>query len=654
MGQGSSTNNKQQQQLQKNDSVEQVESVEPNEDDDMSRIGSLKKNKWLRQKPNDEKPKKSKKNDKKKKKKDDQDEVSSATCISEPDRTSLRHSRIELHLEECQPAPDEDDAISLSSCGEDLQKNLKDIESEERPSLLNCDYSSSSVTASPGESLSSGQDSGFARGNTIHSVSSEEEHTETNHQDKKNSSTIGTKLITPTVEVTEKCQDYIEKSYPFNSCSPTDTPANSIVENQTKDSRDDSPTVSNLSQENICDAISSSTVPKPKLETQSSLTETPKIVSQTEVMKDTDLVTGMVKELVDETLESAVEYLTHEYKRKNNKPEFNEANQQESISEDNQIEEKTDKELYLSEVTKTSETEEKSKEVNETHMTVSDTLPEPFQDKVSGEGIDNKEAVALNFIENTEVNTTTEEDVIVTNKDVTDSLNQELGAEDISLEIASSTDPVNVNNVETIEKSGGFEELSYSLKVTSEHLEVSQTEKPEDESEKDDANEVETLQNCNTIDSNSSQLSTQFASNEENSMKFELSENKSSKPEILVETNQTVETKTICPSDMLTATSLDAEDSGANNSDGNLPSFSSDLNDASMTENSQMLNEPSSSELSTPEIITANEFHNNCTDSSSGSAASPQQPKDSKETVEQTPSNSTQPIPDNTTGAVFV
>lgn len=25
----------------------------------------------------------------------------------------------ELHLEECQPAPDEDDAISLSSCGGD-------------------------------------------------------------------------------------------------------------------------------------------------------------------------------------------------------------------------------------------------------------------------------------------------------------------------------------------------------------------------------------------------------------------------------------------------------------------------------------------------------------------------------------------------------
>lgn len=501
---------------------------------------------------------------------------------------------------------------SSNFISEDLQKNLKDIESEERPSLLNCDYSSSSVTASPGESLSSGQDSGFARGNTIHSVSSEEEHTETNHQDKKNSSTIGTQLITPTVEVTEKCQDYIEKSYPFNSCSPTDTPANSVVENQTKDSRDDSPTVSNLSQENICDAISSSTVPKPKLETQSSITETPKIASQTEVMNDTDLVTGMVKELVDETLESAVEYLTHEYKKKNNKLESNEANQQESISEENQIEEQTDKELYLSEVTETSETEEKSKEVNETHMTVSDTLPEPFQDKVSGEEIDNKEAVVLNFIEKTEVNATTKEDVIVTNKDVTDSLNQELAAEDISLETASSTDPVNVNNVETIEKSGEFEELSYSLKVTSEHLEGSQTEKPEDESEKD-ASEVDTLQNCNTTDSNSSQLSTQFASNEENSMKFELSENKSSEPEILVETNQTEETKTICPSDTLTTTSLDAEDSGANNSDENLPSFSSDVNDASMTENSQMLIEPSSFELSTPEIITANEFHNNCT-----------------------------------------
>lgn len=204
-----------------------------------------------------------------------------------------------------------------------------------------------------------------------------------------------------------------------------------------------------------------------------------------------------------------------------------------------------------------------------------------------------------------------------------------------------------------LKKSGEFEELSYSLKVTSEHLEGSQTEKPEDESEKD-ASEVDTLQNCNTTDSNSSQLSTQFASNEENSMKFELSENKSSEPEILVETNQTEETKTICPSDTLTTTSLDAEDSGANNSDENLPSFSSDVNDASMTENSQMLIEPSSFELSTPEIITANEFHNNCTDSSSGSAASPQQPQDSKETVEQTPSNSTQPIPDNTTGAVFV
>ncbi|CAE1246075.1 unnamed protein product [Acanthosepion pharaonis] len=210
MGQGSSTNNKQQQQLQKNDSVEQVESVEPNEDDDMSRIGSLKKNKWLRQKPNDEKPKKSKKNDKKKKKKDDQDEVSSATCISEPDRTSLRHSRIELHLEECQPAPDEDDAISLSSCGEDLQKNLKDIESEERPSLLNCDYSSSSVTASPGESLSSGQDSGFARGNTIHSVSNLNDASMTENSQMLNepsSSELSTPEIITANEFHNNCTD---------------------------------------------------------------------------------------------------------------------------------------------------------------------------------------------------------------------------------------------------------------------------------------------------------------------------------------------------------------------------------------------------------------------------------------------------------------
>ena len=540
------------------------------------------------------------------------------------------------------------------------------------------------MTASPGESLSSGQDSGFARGNTIHSVSSEEEHPEQNMQPKENSSEIGTKLITPTVEATEKCKDYIEKSYPFNSCSPIQSPVNSIPEEQIKDI-DRSPEESNVTHETAGDTVSTTTVSSPKLETQSSITETPKRESQTDVIKDQDLVTGMVKELVNETLESAVEYLTHEYKKINNNEikqqesisqdnkieeqadkEYNEVKQesisqdnkiedqldkeinevkQESISQDNKIEEQTDKEfndvkeqeaisqdnkieeqsvneLNLIEVSETSDLKEKSKEIEESHVVLSDTPPEPFQDKVSGEGIDNKELAALNCMEKIEITTTMEEDIMVKRKVVTDSVNQELEVEDISEVTVCSTESENINNTKTAENRSEFEELSYSLKLQPVHLEESQTEEPNNKTEKD-ADETEVVQNCDSVISDNSLLSNESASNEDSSLKIEVSQRESFSSqaneqnsydhEILTYTIQKEEEIPVCPSAILTTTNLDAEDSGINNSGESLQSFSLDPSDSSMTENSQSVTETSSFQLSTPEIITLSEFENNNT-----------------------------------------
>lgn len=720
MGQGSSTNNKQQ--PEKADSVDQVDSVEASEEDDTSRVGSLKKNKWLRQKSNEEKPKKPKKNDKKKKKKDATEEVSSATCITESDRTSLRLSRIELHLEECQAVPDEDDAISLSSCGEDTQKNLKDIENEEPSSFLTCDDSSgSNLTASPGESLSSGQDSGFARDNTIQSASSEEEHAETRQKNEKDSSNIDAKLITPSVKATEKCNDYIEQLYPFDPNSPTDSPVKVVLENETKQDPIESPvkvvlenetkqvpiespvnsmledqtkkdpidapvnSVSedeiknnpidnsveiNVKQEEFSNAISTSTVPTPLLESQTSITETPKAESQADIIKNSDLVTGMVKELVDETLESAVEYLTNEYKRLNTKQECNEVNGEESISQDDKLEEHQKKELDLSEVSATTDLQEKSEEITEIHTTLPEMPLEPSEVKVSGMGPDGKDIPASEPMEKTEVVTT--EEGIVKDTEVADPLNAELITEDLSQDSVSSVD---IGNAEVTEKSKDFQELSYSLEVKPPCEEEHKTEKAEDKSETEMTEEVVDLPNCDSIlpenpsstePENSANNSTEHkvSENASPSSHLDKEKNDSMKPEVVVESNRNEEPITECQpmgskvTEVIKVTEVDAEDSGlVNSAEADL---SLENSEKSVTEDSKVLEDASSlngsadESITSPEKIAINDSQDNCTESSSGSAESPQLSEDSKGTPEQTQSSETPSNSNNANGTVFV
>ncbi|GAB1597279.1 uncharacterized protein PF11_0207-like isoform X1 [Argonauta hians] len=108
--------------------------VKTNEEDlkDVDKTGSLRRKAWLKRKPSDQKSPKSKKKGKENKKKGSQDTLSVTTEEPEKEKEEVSHrlSRIELHLEDCQPAP-EDDTISLSSCGENIENNLQDVLSEE-------------------------------------------------------------------------------------------------------------------------------------------------------------------------------------------------------------------------------------------------------------------------------------------------------------------------------------------------------------------------------------------------------------------------------------------------------------------------------------------------------------------------------------------
>ncbi|XP_036370800.1 uncharacterized protein PF11_0207 [Octopus sinensis] len=139
MGQGASTEVNQQ--TEKNGTKEVNEKGKEEEIKDIDKTGSLRKKAWLKRKPSDQKSPKSKKKGKENKKKGSQDKLSITTEEPEKEEVSHRLSRIELHLEECQPAPD-DDTISLSSCGENVENHLQDVISDDNSTAA--DRSSSS------------------------------------------------------------------------------------------------------------------------------------------------------------------------------------------------------------------------------------------------------------------------------------------------------------------------------------------------------------------------------------------------------------------------------------------------------------------------------------------------------------------------------